>query len=156
MRKKKNNLDERQEMTLLQIEHRGCWLTFGMLFIVLMVQTMLNVDYTYIAGELIVFTILCIYLVGACIKNGIWDRRWKPTVKTNLALSGGSGLITGILYSVTSYCRFHQMDTAIIVGVMMFVSVAILSFATLALFLWLYKKRVKKIEQNIEDENKSL
>ncbi len=44
---KKNNLDERQEQTLLRIEHNGCWLSFWGLMIA--------------AGVVAVFDFLLIY-----------------------------------------------------------------------------------------------
>lgn len=156
MRKKKNNLDERQEMTLLQIEHRGCWLAFWMLSVSLAVQMLLDIDSVCIAGECIVLIVLSVYLVGACIKNGIWDRKWKPTPKTNLMLSVVTGLALGILYFITSYHRFHNVYGSIATGAIMFLSGAIYSFAALSLLAWLYKKRVQKMEQIMDDDNESL
>ena len=43
--KRKNNLDERQEQMLLQVEHRGCWLAFWGLLIALMVQFIMGRDH---------------------------------------------------------------------------------------------------------------
>ena len=51
---KKNNLDERQEQTLLHIEKNGCWIAFWGLLAALMIQM---ISY---AGEL---KLLILYLL---------------------------------------------------------------------------------------------
>ena len=86
---KKNNLDERQEQKLLQIEHNGCWMAFWMLLASLFVQEMIFGigEWKYVAGEWIVFMCLALYLCISCIKNGIWDRRLAPDGKTNFFAS---------------------------------------------------------------------
>ena len=38
IRKMKSNLDERQELKLLKIEHNGCWIAFWGLLIVMLIQ----------------------------------------------------------------------------------------------------------------------
>ena len=38
IRKMKSNLDERQELKLLKIEHNGCWIAFWGLLIVMAIQ----------------------------------------------------------------------------------------------------------------------
>ena len=67
---KKNNLDERQEQKLLQIEHNGCWMAFWMLLASLFVQQMIFGigEWKYVAGEWIVFMCLALYLCISCIK----------------------------------------------------------------------------------------
>ena len=87
MKKMKNNLDERQELKLLKIEHNGCWLAFWGLLIALTVQMVLTPDEPKaMAGEWIVFMALALYLSVACMKNGIWDRKIRPTVKNHLLM----------------------------------------------------------------------
>ena len=156
MRKKTNNLDERQEMTLLQIEHRGCWLAFWMLVVSLGVQLLLDANSAYMAGEWTVLMVLSVYIAGACIKNGIWDRKWKPTPKTNLMLSVVTGLVLGTLYFIVSYRHFHKIYGSIATGVMMFLSGMIFSFAILSLSAWMYKKRIQKMEEIMDDDKESL
>ena len=38
--KRKNNLDEMQELELLKIEHNGCWIAFWGLIIAIVVQNL--------------------------------------------------------------------------------------------------------------------
>ena len=104
---KKNNLDERQEQTLLKIEHNGCWFAFWGLLAAILIQTVfINADYKSVAGEWIVFMILCIYIAVACLKNGIWDRSLKPNTSTNFIVS----LIAGILFGGSLSCLIKRID----------------------------------------------
>ena len=50
----KSNLDERQELKLLKIEHNGCWIAFWGLQIVMLIQMIVGNDsINNLAGELI-------------------------------------------------------------------------------------------------------
>ena len=110
MKKMKSNLDERQELTLLQIEHNGCWLAFWGLLLVLSVQLLLgNNSIGALAGEWAVFMCLALYLMIACIRNGIWDRKWKPNFKTNLLFSSIGALSAGIIWAAVSYRNYHRL-----------------------------------------------
>ena len=76
---KKNNLDEMQEQKLLKIEHYGFWLAFWGLAAVIIMQVIMTKDVsnisTKLAGETLVFLLISIYTLVACLVNGIWDRR---------------------------------------------------------------------------------
>ena len=81
IRKMKSNLDERQELKLLKIEHNGCWIAFWGLLIVMAIQMIVGNDsIKNLAGEGAVLMSLAFYLLVACIRNGIWDRRLKPNL----------------------------------------------------------------------------
>lgn len=103
MKKMKNNLDERQELELLRIEHNGCWLAFWGLLIVMLIQLLTGIDGARnLAGEWAVFMCLALYLTIACIKNGIWDRKLRPTFQTNLIASTIAAVITGVIWFLIS------------------------------------------------------
>ena len=88
MKNKKNNLDERQEQIMLQIEHTGCWIAYwGLLISILVQEIAYRGDFHYVVGEWIVFMILCVYVLAGCIRNGLWDRHIKPTMKNNVIAS---------------------------------------------------------------------
>ena len=102
MKNKKNNLDERQEQIMLQIEHTGCWIAYwGLLISILVQEIAYRGDFHYVVGEWIVFMILCVYVLSGCIRNGLWDRHIKPTMKNNVIASliaaGGIFLFTFIM-----------------------------------------------------------
>ena len=99
MKKRKTILDERQELKLLHIEHYGCWLSYWGLVAVIFIQNTLDKgNLKHLFGELIVLFILSLYLCVSCIKNGIWDRKSKPTVKTNVMISTIAATLLGILW----------------------------------------------------------
>ena len=101
IRKMKSNLDERQELKLLKIEHNGCWIAFWGLLIVMAIQMIVGNDsIKNLAGEGAVLMSLAFYLLVACIRNGIWDRRLKPNFKTNVIVSSIAAVLTGIIWLV--------------------------------------------------------
>jgi hypothetical protein len=152
---KKNNLDERQEQTLLKIEHNGCWFAVWGLLAAILIQTVfINADYKSVAGEWIVFMILCIYIAVACLKNGIWDRSLKPNTSTNFIVS----LIAGILFGAfTAFKVYHDFPDKIMgcisAGVFSGVMVFALCFICLLLAAGALKKRQEKLEQEPEDSD---
>ena len=100
---RRNRLDERQEQKLLQIEHNGCWIAFWGLAISLFVGYCLGLEWRNLVGEWIVFMGLSLYIVIACLKNGIWDRKLEPTPKVNLCASIIAGIVCGVLQFARSY-----------------------------------------------------
>ena len=154
---KKNNLDERQEQVLLKIEHNGCWLAFWGLLAALVVEFFfLNFDAKAVAGEWIVFMVLALYMVFACIRNGIWDRRLMPNFKTNLIVSAIASIAFGILMTVGVSLRAPgKLAGSLAAG---FVS-AIPVFVLCLVFLSISAKRVKKIveaqEAGTEEQDES-
>ena len=152
MKKMKNNLDERQELKLLKIEHNGCWFAFWGLLAAMLIQIAIGNDSRQnLMGEWIVFMCLAAYLTISCIRNGIWDRRLKPNFKTNVAASSIAAIIMGILWFSISYRNYHKLAGSIATGIIMFFSVGVLCFLALTLSSKLYKKRIQKLEEI--DEN---
>ena len=153
IRKMKSNLDERQELKLLKIEHNGCWIAFWGLLIVMLIQMIVGNDsIKNIAGEWVVFMSLVLYLSIDCVRNGIWDRKLKPNLKTNIIASSIAAVLAGIICFSVSYRNYHKLIGSIATGVIMFVQVEILCLIVLMISSKIYKRRVQKLE---EDENPS-
>ena len=153
MKKTKSNLDELQELKLLKIEHNGCWLAFWGLLAVILTQIAIGNDSRQdLAGEWIVFMCLALYLTVGCIRNGIWDRKLKPNFKNNIMASSIAAVVMGILWFIISYRNYHKLAGSIATGVIMFFSIEILCFLALTLTSKIYKKRLKKLEDDSEDE----
>ena len=151
----KNNLDERQEQTLLKIEHNGCWFAFWALCAALIIeQFVFGFEFKVIAGEWIIFMALAVYLAAACLKNGIWDRRLKADGKTNLLTSLIAGAAFGIIVAVFSMIRYpgHPTGSAA-AGLISGASVFILCFAALSILARSYNKRKAMLEQEPEEED---
>ena len=144
---KKNNLDEMQEQKLLKIEHTGCWIAYWGLVISIIVQGIIGSELIgNIAGELCILFVLSIYLTVACIRNGIWDRKFKPTLKTNLSLSLLAGSAAGLVRFIISYRTYHKLIGSIATFVFVMLFTTILCLALLSLSTLFYKKRKKTLE----------
>ncbi|MDR5586353.1 MULTISPECIES: DUF6773 family protein [Clostridium] len=151
MNKRKNKLDEMQEQKLLKIERNGMWFAFWGLFATILIQS--SIGKGDIIGELIVFMCLSIYIVFACLKNGIWDRKLEANIKTNIIVSSISGILCGITFFISSYLKYHKLLGSIATGIIMLSSVFALAFVTLTVFSSIYKKRIKKIEESCESKS---
>lgn len=150
----KNNLDEMQEQKLLNIEHYGCWFAFWGLLISIIVQMILYRENSFrmLAGEWIVFMCLSLYILIACIRNGIWDRRLQATTKVNLIASAIAGLVVGVSNSLISYCNYGDMKTALLTAAFALICTFALCFAGLSLAASMYKKRKATLENKAEAE----
>ena len=73
---KKNQLDEMQEQTMRKIESHGFWLLWYSLLAAWIVQTVFGAA-DKAAGEWVVFMIGCIYMVVACLRNGLWNATFR-------------------------------------------------------------------------------
>ncbi|MDO5146452.1 MAG: hypothetical protein Q4D60_05585 [Eubacteriales bacterium] len=152
MKKMKNNLDERQELKLLKIEHTGCWIAFwGLLAIIFIQKIMGNNTIENLIGEWTILSCLSIYLVIGCIKNGIWDRRLKPDFRTNAIVSSITALAMGVIWFIISYRNYHKLTGSVAAGVFMFLTVLVLCLAALTISSKMYKKRLQKLEELEED-----
>lgn len=150
----KNNLDEMQEKKLLKIEHNGCWFAFWALLASFFIQQAVfgieNVK--YFAGELIVFMCLALYLMGACLRAGIWDRRLKADPKTNLRVSILSAVIGGMVFSIVNYFNFHNLEASVYTFAFMSLFTFVLIFLALTAASRAYNKRLEKLEEQYDEE----
>lgn len=153
MSKTKNNLDERQELKLLEIEHHGTWFTFWGLLAAILIQLIIGGEdlFRHIVGEWIVFMCLAIYICIACLKNGIWDRKLQPNLKTNTIVSLISGSVCGIVFFASSYIKYQKLVGSIFTGLFILITVFALTFAVLTILASIYKKRTEKLERYGEE-----
>ena len=143
---KKSNLDEMQEQELLKIEHNGCCLAFWGLLAVMAVQMVMRVPGRQMLGEWIVFMALSLYIAIACLRKGIWDRRFKANRKTNLIVSLLAAVATGILVPLSNPYLSEPLDYVLVAGISGGFTF-LLCFAALSISMKLYKKRREKLEQ---------
>ena len=150
MSKRKNNLDEMQEQKLLRIEHNGVWFAFWGLLVAILIQSLNGGanEFHNIIGELVIFLGLDFYLLVACMKNGIWDRKLQANTKTNIIVSLVGGTVFGLLYFISSYLKYHKLLGSIATGIIMLSMTASLTFIALSACASIYKKRVKKLEED--------
>lgn len=155
-KKIKNNLDEMQEQKMLKIEHNGCWFAFWGLFVSMLVQALIygRTDWRYVAGEWIVFMCLAIYLAIDCIRNGLWDRRLSPTPAVNMAASLIAGIVIFIFHFCMSYKNYNNFWGSAAVGLFMGLITFGACFVALQMCTAIYKRRVKTLEKDENEEDK--
>lgn len=148
----KSNLDEMQELQLLRIEHNGCWMTFWGLLAVIIIQTITTPgNFRILAGEWIIFMCQALYLSISCMRHGIWDRHFRPNLRTNLIASGLAGLACGIIFGLVSYMRYGKLIGSLATAVFMFIFVFFCTVAALSFSAVLYKKRRRQLESEEDD-----
>lgn len=153
MKKMKNNLDEMQEQRLLKIERNGFWFAFWGLAAALLIQMALtNFRFEYIIGEFIVFMFIALYIVGACIRHGIWDRKLKPEPATNLILSLLAGLVTCLYSGISNYLKYHMLFGSLAAGIIFFIFTFIMVFTVLSISTYFYKRRVEKLNSSLDEK----
>ena len=100
--KKRNNLDEMQELQLLKIEHNACWLAFWGLCAAFIIQRVFCADNDIAPlGETLVLFCMSIYILIACIRRGIWDRKLAANNRTYI----GGALIAGAVVFFITFIR---------------------------------------------------
>ena len=146
---KKNNLDEMQEQKLLKLESRGFWLTWWALLAAMAVQLLVyGVEARrHLLGEWAVFMLASVYMVAACIKQGLWDRKLRPSFKTNLLMSLVAGAVTGGFMGVYSYRSFGAAEAAWWTVAMVGGFTFALCLLALSLSAAAYKKRRQKLDE---------
>ena len=142
---KKNNLDERQEQTLLKIESRSFWLAFWLLVAAMIIQMIaFKGDGKTFAGEAAVLFIISIYLL-----IGIWDRKLQPKASTNLLASLCAGLAVGIVNFIVIYRNYPDKPIGSIAGA---IFSAVFTFALTFILLSISARAVKKKNEELNQE----
>lgn len=153
MKKWKNNLDEMQEEKMLKIEHNGFWLAFWGLFFAIFFQIVIgNGGIERLCGEIIILLIISVYVLVACLKNGLWDRKLKANLKTNLIVSLITGIVFGFLGFIVSYHKQHSFERSLILFSTIFIIIGVLLFGSLSLTTAIYKHKKKKMEEEADKE----
>lgn len=150
---KKNNLDEMQEQTLLKIEARGMWIAFYGLLLLMLVQVLINGRQLAASfmGEGILLFVLSVYIVASCLRHGIWDRRLRPTPKTNTVLSAITGAAVGVVMGVRSYLDWHAAVGSVAVFIFCAGMTFVLCYGAMTVCSKLYEKKKTKLESEEDD-----
>lgn len=156
MTNKKYELDELQEQKMLKIERNGAWFAFWGLLAAIFIHILLNIHqenfFRIVAGEWVLFMCLSVYMVIACMKNGIWSRTSQPSTKTNLITSLISGVACGFFFALATYLKFQKLLGAIVTGVLIFILIFALIFIALTYSAKQYKKRIEMLEAKIDED----
>mgnify|MGYP002511250653 FL=1 len=152
---RKSNLDEMQELQLLKAESRGFWIGFIGLAVAMAIQAFLYDAESMgdmMSGEFIVFLCMGLYLIGSCLRNGIWDRHLKATPAVNIGLSLLAAAVTALFNAILSYRNYHDAFTALIVFAVYFLMLSVVLSVTLTVCSALYRRKRRKLEEEDSDE----
>ena len=156
MKLRKNNLDERQERKLLEIESRGFCLAFWGLLIALIVQSLVMENIGMVIGEWIIFMGLAIYIALSCSRAGIWDRRLDMSRKTCLIVSLIAAMIAAVFMFSFTFLRYHKPVGSLYAGGISGLIVFVGCYILLILAARATKKRQDKLNAEPEDEKNDL
>lgn len=155
-KKKSNNLDERQEKKLLQIEGGCFWGLYWMLAASMMIQMVMGCTKKELAGEFVCFMIISAILTIACLREGIWDRHLKADLSTNLKVSGIAAAVVAVFQATLWFSDSYEhygIGQLIVVIVLPAVLTFTATLILLSLCMVLYRKRVQKMEMQEDQEN---
>ena len=151
--KSKNMLDEMQDNKLLKIEEFGFWLVFWILAAAILLQALMGTTLKELAGEIAALLAASVYVAFSTLKNGLWTRKYTPTLKMSVLASAIPSFILGVINAIRAFVILKKPIAfgATIQIVAMCVGVYVLCFALLEVFRLIYKKRREKLD-DIEDE----
>lgn len=152
MRHKKSNLDEMQEQTLLQIEKKCFWLLYFLILCEITGKRVMGMEEWAAAPETICFLAVSVFLVGSCLKNGIWDRRLKADWKMNLCVSLVGAAVSAVILLAILCRQFAFVRAVRYAAVAAALSFAVI-FGILSVCSGIYLRRKRQIEaQEREDD----
>lgn len=152
---KKNNLDEMQEQKLLHIEKNSFWFLYWALVIVILGQLLLGATPGDVAAELICFLATSIFMLFQCVRNGIWDRHFKPDWQTNLGMSIAAGVVVALLQVVSYWLepeRWQSLERFTVCMVFIGIFTFITTFSLMSVIAMATQRRKKALEDGEEEE----
>lgn len=154
MKKRKNNLDERQEQALLYIESQGFWLAWGGLLLAMLAQLALRrADLWGLLPEWAIFMAMNLYMLVQCLRHNIWDRHLEPSPRANAVISAVSGAVLLPVILVTFSRNAGRVDGTILLLAMFFAALpAALCFAVLQLIAHKYRRKREQAENAPDEE----
>ena len=149
MRKNKSKLDEMQEKKLLAIEHHALVLTgIGLIASIFIQQAVWTTDSRTVLGESAVLLVSSLYLLIACIRNGIWDRSAKkPNMRKNTLISLVVSIAFAAFWSIVSYIRYDAWQGSLATFVVMFLMMFVLLMAVFSISVIAYYSHSRRLEQ---------
>ena len=138
-----------QEKKLLKIEHNTLALTgAGLIAAIFIQQAVWTTDMRTVIGEIAVLLVASLYLLIACIRNGIWDRSAnKPSMKKNTLISLIVSFAFAAFWAIVSYIRYDAWQGSLATFAVIFLMMFILQMAVFAISGIAYKRRSRKLEQ---------
>lgn len=154
----KKEIDERQQADLNRVTSYGYWLTFYLLIAAIMVEgVILSRPFREWAAEWVIFMIMAVYEVVACVRIGVWtETRQKPGKKDYVRYSLTGSILFATVFTLGHYFRQKPESRTLENIASMYIWWFIL-FMVLFLIVYfigggIYNRRRRKMEQELEEE----
>ncbi len=155
---KKEIVDEREKMELYKAEHYA----YHIMFIIAAIEVLyecyfLNLSLKEMGGELIILFAGSVTMVYNSVKHGNWNYRYKPTFKYYLICSLIASIIVSIVTTAGKMVQYESVRENIwgrvipIWGISFFI-LFILMFSTFAITGEITKKKRKKLEEELDED----
>ena len=151
MWKKRNNLDEQQELQMLKIESRGFWIAFWGSLLVFFVQALSGGSAISVISSWVLFMAITCYISIASIKAGIWDRHMDMSRKTCVVVSFIAAVITGTFETLLLSRHAGLSARLFAVGAAVFAVTFILCYIALRVTAKVVKNRQNKLNAEPDD-----
>lgn len=140
-----SQMDEMQKEKLLRINSNGMKLCALGLLAAILVQWLLNRDFSSIAGELAIYAALALYIVVSYLYEGLWGDRIRPSWKGNLLISVVVPMVIGA-FLMAKRAAFPEcaLDTP---AILLRMAVGFIAcFGALTVLLLIYRKRRRALD----------
>lgn len=140
-------LDEREMQEMYRIEHKGFWAMVVLLFGAIVVQLILGARPAQVAGEAVVLAAVCVAMLIAYARYGIWDANSRPDARGNARYSACFALAVGLMVFLTGRALAAVIAAAVMLPTM-FVLLEVMSRFVQAR----QRRREAELDEELGDE----
>lgn len=154
----KKVVDEREELELLRIEHIAYYCILAIALGAYVIKScILNMSFASCIVELLIIIVAAVISIFAAARKGAWDYYSKPNKKNYFFYSLGGSLIFTLLFAFgrVRNMEYFKQDFAgriLPVALVMFVTLFVLCYVTLAIMGAMAKKKRENLEKELEEE----
>lgn len=151
----KKKMDERERMEMYRIEHYGFWILYAGVAISLIGRSMfLGESILEHMWEWIVFMVVSLWMLFADFRRGNYDSFTRPGWRSYLFYSGVFSVIFTMISLAASVYKgwIDSVRDAWIAGLVEFVFLFVLLYVTVGAFGELTRRRQRKLEDSLDDE----
>ncbi len=143
-RRKQPVLDEREMLEMYRIEHAGLWLMYALLVGAVLVQLFSGATMREMAGEVFVIVTVCVVMIIANARQGIWAMNARPSARDNAACSAMAGVAVAAVQAALGCDPLAALGSGAAAG--------LLCFLILMALMRYMKRRQEARERTLENE----
>lgn len=156
----RKKIDERQQADLNRVGNYGFWIAFWMLIVSVVLQgTILHRPFREWAAEWVIFMVIAVYELIACVKIGVWtEYTQRPTLKSHLLnslLGSGGFAVFFTIGNCTSVTTELTAGFVLRVFITWFAGLFVLMMASFLVSGWIYNRRLDKLEEKMDEETET-